>query len=107
MSANKTNEFIENDLLVSEFSCDIPIPAYLLAIVSGNIQTQSVGYWTSVSAEPEIIDLAVKELEDIEWMLNKAEEYYFDYEWGNYSFIILPPSYPYGGMENPLLTFAS
>ncbi len=57
--------------------------------------------------EPEQMDKSAAELSDLETYLDKAEAYLTPYQWGNYSILILPPSFPFGGMENPLLTFAS
>lgn len=54
-----------------------------------------------------MMDKVFKELEDVETWLTTAEDYLIPYEWGIYNIIILPPSFPMGGMENPLLTFAS
>jgi len=107
MSGNKTKEEVIGNDRVSEFECGLAIPSYLLALVAGNIELRSLGKRTGVFAEPEQLDLAASDLENLEIMLEKAEEYYYNYEWGNYYIVILPPSFPFGGMENPLLTFAS
>ena len=107
MSGNKTKETINGEKRRTEFLCNIPVPSYLLALVAGNIETRMIGKRTGVIAEPEQLDLAAQDLENLETMLEKAEEYYFRYEWGDYFIVILPPSFPFGGMENPLLTFAS
>lgn len=56
---------------------------------------------------PKALDLYVKELEDLETYLTKTEEWLTPYIWGTYTVLVLPASFPYGGMENPLLTFAS
>ena len=58
-------------------------------------------------SEPSQLDKAMKCLENLESYLKKAEEYLIDYVWGNYTILILPHSFPIGGMENPLMTFAS
>lgn len=107
MSGNKTSDKVVGNEWISEFECTLPIPSYLLALVAGNIELRSLGKRTGVFAEPEQLDLAASDLENLEIMLEKAEEYYYGYEWGNYYIVILPPSFPFGGMENPLLTFAS
>lgn len=62
---------------------------------------------TGVYAEPSIIDVAAKEFEDTEQMLKVAEQRFSRYRWGRYDLLILPPSFPFGGMENPSLTFAT
>jgi leukotriene-A4 hydrolase len=89
------------------FSQPIPIPSYLLAIAVGNLSEKSVGYRTSIISEPNVLDKYVAELEDLETLLDSTEAYLTPYIWGNYTILVLPPSFPYGGMENPLLTFAS
>lgn len=107
MSANKTNVVESGDHKIYEFSCTIPIPSYLLAIAVGNIAEKKVGARTFVMAEPDQLDRCADELVDLEKFLITAETYLTPYEWGTYAILILPPSFPYGGMENPLLTFAS
>lgn len=75
----------------------------------GNLEYKSTGPRTGVIAEPgaDALDFYAKELEDLETFLNEAESYLTPYIWGTYTVLVLPPSFPYGGMENPLLTFAS
>lgn len=85
-----------------------PVPSYLVAIIAGNVVSRSVGNRTNVIAEPDVIDLAAKELSDLEMYLSTLEKYInFKYSWKQYNIVIMPPSFPLGGMENPLLTFAS
>ena len=38
-------------------------------------------------------------------MVVAAEKLFGPYRWGRYDVIVLPPSFPFGGMENPNLTF--
>ena len=83
----------------------IPIPSYLVAMVAGAIEERVVSDRTKIYAEKELIDKAVAEFEDIDNYIQTAESYLFQYEWGEYNLLILPPSFPYGGMENPTLTF--
>jgi leukotriene-A4 hydrolase len=90
------------------FEQDISIPSYLLAIVIGNLQSQPIDSRTSVIAEPNVIGNYSKILRDLGNLLNQTEDYVrYNYVWGNYTILVLPPSFPVGGMENPLLTFAS
>lgn len=84
-----------------------PIPSYLIALAVGDLQFRSLGPRTGVYAEPPLIDLAAKELSDTEKMVTATEHIYGPYRWGRYDILILPPSFPYGGMENPRLTFAT
>jgi len=110
MSANETDPTVNKDGTTTyHFVNNIKIPSYLLAIAVGNLATQSVGSRTNVIAEPgeNYLDRYVTELEDLETLLDTTEAWLTPYIWGNYTILVLPPSFPYGGMENPLLTFAS
>ena len=89
------------------FTMDVPIPAYLMALAVGNIRFQPVGERTGVYAEPGVLDAATYEFADLEKMLLAAENLYGPYLWDRYDLIVLPPSFPFGGMENPRLTFAT
>jgi hypothetical protein len=82
-----------------------PIPSYLLALAVGNLEFASFGADTGVYAEPEILPAAAWEFADTQAMLDAAEALYGPYRWGRYDLLILPPSFPYGGMENPRLSF--
>jgi leukotriene-A4 hydrolase len=83
------------------------IPSYLIALAVGDLRFRSLGPRTGVYAEPSVIDLAAKELSDTEKMVVATEGLYGPYRWGRYDILVLPPSFPYGGMENPRLTFAT
>jgi leukotriene-A4 hydrolase len=86
----------------------IPIPSYLLAIVIGNLKSQKIDERTSVITEPDNIVNYSAILRSLGNLLNQTEAYVrFPYVWGTYTIVVLPPSFPVGGMENPLLTFAS
>jgi hypothetical protein len=82
-----------------------PIPAYLLALAVGDLEFRAIGPRTGVWAEPSRVAAAAAEFDDVERMMTKAEELYGPYRWGRYDILMLPPSFPYGGMENPRLTF--
>lgn len=84
-----------------------PIPSYLIALAVGDLEFASLGERTGVYAEPSMIDKCVYEFVDVEKMVIAAEELYGEYKWGRYDLIVLPPSFPFGGMENPKLTFAT
>ncbi|WP_374583323.1 M1 family metallopeptidase [Pseudoduganella sp.] len=88
-----------------KFRMPQPIPAYLLAIAIGEIELRNLGPRTAVYAEPGRIDAAAWELADTEKMVNAAEALYGPYRWGRYDMLVLPPSFPIGGMENPRMTF--
>ena len=83
------------------------MPSYLIAIAVGNLEYRSLGDRAGIITEPEEIDFAAEVLSSLQTLLDTAENYLTPYIWGNYSILILPPSFPMGGMENPLLTFAS
>ena len=85
----------------------VPIPSYLIVIVAGAIEERIISDRTKVYGEKEFVDLAVYEFEDTEYFLQIIEAYLNPYIWGEYNLLILPPSYPYGGMENPTLTYLS
>jgi leukotriene-A4 hydrolase len=84
---------------------DKPVAPYLIAIAAGDLVFRDLGPRTGVWAEPATIDKAARELEDTEKMVDAAEALYGPYQWGRYDMLVLPPSFPFGGMENPTLTF--
>jgi leukotriene-A4 hydrolase len=92
---------------VYHFNMPQPVPAYLLALAVGDLSFKSFDKRTGVYAEPVTLDKAVYEFTDLPKMVDAAEKLYGPYEWGQYDLIILPPSFPFGGMENPRLTFAT
>jgi aminopeptidase N len=87
------------------FAMPQPIPSYLLAIGIGELEARKLGARTGVYAEPKRIKAAEYELADTEKMVAAAESLYGPYRWGRYDMLVLPPSFPIGGMENPRLTF--
>ncbi len=89
------------------FRMDHAIPPYLFALAVGDIAFRPLGTRTGVYADPAVLDAAAWEFADIEKMLAAAEALYGPYRWGRYDILVLPPSFPYGGMENPRLTFIS
>lgn len=90
-----------------QFEMEIPVPAYLMALAVGDIDFKSVGKRTGVYAEPSMLNKSVDEFAEMEKMLEAAEGLYGPYAWGRYDVLVLPPSFPFGGMENPRLTFAT
>ena len=87
------------------FAMDKPVAPYLIAIAAGDIVFKELGPRSGVWTEPVMLDKAAAELADTEKMIDAAEELYGEYRWGRYDMIVLPPSFPYGGMENPVMTF--
>lgn len=90
-----------------KFKMTQPIPSYLLAIAIGEIDVRNVGPRSAVYAEPQRIEAAASEMADTEKMIAAAEGLYGPYRWERYDMIVLPPSFPIGGMENPRLTFVT
>ena len=88
-----------------DFTMPQPIPSYLIALAIGDLQFKAMGERTGVYAEPALLDAAAEEFEDTESMLEVTEETYGAYSWDRYDLLILPPSFPFGGMENPRLSF--
>jgi leukotriene-A4 hydrolase len=102
-----TNPVKKNETGVYTFSMKQPIPTYLIALAVGDLEYRAIGKRTGVYTEPVTIEKAAKEFVDIEKMLIAAEKLYGSYKWQKYDVIVLPPSFPFGGMENPRLTFAT
>jgi len=82
-----------------------PIPPYLLALAVGRLEARELSTRSAVWAEPETVEAAAHEFSGIESMLEKAEQLFGPYDWNRYDMLVLPPSFPYGGMENPRMTF--
>jgi leukotriene A-4 hydrolase/aminopeptidase len=89
------------------FSMKQPIPSYLIALAVGDLRFRSLGPRTGVYAEPSVVERAAREFADTEKMIEATERLYGPYRWGRYDLLVLPPSFPYGGMENPRVTFAT
>lgn len=90
-----------------EFRMPQAIAPYLIALAVGDLEFRPLGPRTGVYAEPSVVDGAAHELADLEKMVSAAESLYGPYRWGRYDVLVLPPSFPFGGMENPRLTFAT
>ncbi len=105
MSAENPQRASEDGIY--HFKMDQPIPGYLMALAVGKIDFAPIGKRTGVYAEPSVLKKARKEFNEMEDMLVIAEKLYGEYRWGRYDLIVLPPSFPFGGMENPRITFAT
>ena len=90
-----------------KFHQKVPIQSYLIAIAAGKLESRKIGPRSTVWSEELFVDKAAHEFSETEHMLQKAEELCGPYNWGVYDILVLPPSFPYGGMENPCLTFAT
>jgi len=108
---NAEGEAVEPDALPADgrhrFSMRQPIPAYLLALAVGDLRFKSLGSRTGVWAEPAVLEKAANEFAEMESMLQATETLYGPYRWDRYDVLVLPPAFPFGGMENPRLTFAT
>ena len=102
-----TNPTARNADGIYRFEMTHPIPSYLLALAVGDLEFRSLGARSGVYAEPSIAAKAAWELADTEKMIAAAEKLYGPYRWERYDILVLPPSFPFGGMENPRLTFAT
>ena len=89
------------------FSLDNPVPPYLIALAIGDLAFRELGPRSGVWAERGLVERAAYEFADLEAMIASAERLYGPYRWGRYDVLVLPPSFPFGGMENPRLTFAT
>jgi aminopeptidase N len=89
------------------FRMDHNVPPYLISLAVGDLAFRSLGARTGVYTEPAMLDRSARELSDTEKMVDVAEKLYGPYRWGRYDILVLPPSFPFGGMENPTLTFAT
>lgn len=92
---------------IYNFEMDRAVPSYLLALAVGDIAFRPLGSRSGVYSEPSMVDKAAAEFVDLEKMITAAESLYGPYRWERYDVIVLPPSFPFGGMENPRLTFAT
>ncbi|XP_061076945.1 aminopeptidase B isoform X1 [Conger conger] len=106
MSANKWDRRkTDNSFL---FTMERPIPSYLVALAVGDLVSAEVGPRTRVWTEPCLLQDAKKEYDGvIEEFLTTAENLFGPYVWGRYDVLFMPPSFPFGGMENPCLTFVT
>lgn len=87
------------------FRMNKPVPPYLIAFAVGDLKYTSLGPRSGVWTEAAMLDAAAAEFADVEKMITAASELYGPYRWGRYDMLVLPPAFPYGGMENPMLTF--
>jgi leukotriene-A4 hydrolase len=89
------------------FSQPVPIPSYLIALAVGDLAARDIGPRSRVYAEPSVVDAAAHEFAQTEEFITTGEALLGPYVWGRYDILVLPPSFPYGGMENPCLTFVT
>jgi aminopeptidase N len=102
----------ENDTVLHadglyHFQMPQPVPSYLLALAVGDLRFHAYDHRCGIYAEPAVIEKAAYEFADMPAMIDSASQLYGDYRWGRFDVLVLPPSFPFGGMENPRLTFAT
>jgi len=105
MSAGNSGEHTEGDRTTWSFHMPQAIPTYLLALAVGNLEARELGPRCCVYAEPETMSKAAWEFAETEDMITKAEKLFGPYDWDRFDLLVMPPAFPYGGMENPRLTF--
>ena len=103
MSASNPTELSDDGSY--KFEMKEPIPSYLMALAIGDIAFRATGPRTAVYSEPSILESAAWEFAETEKMILAAEKLYGPYQWERYDLLVLPASFPFGGMENPRLTF--
>lgn len=103
MSAH--NPIKKNEDGIYHFEMNQPISSYLIAIAVGNLEYTSLGRNCGVYAEPEILNTSASEFKDLQDMIDISEKQFGKYRWEQYDIVVLPYSFPFGGMENPRLTF--
>ena len=89
------------------FRMDLPVPPYLIALAVGDIDYVPLGPRSGIYAERTVLMSAAREFEDTEKLIEAVEHLYGPYRWGRYELLVLPSSFPFGGMENPVVTFAT
>jgi leukotriene-A4 hydrolase len=97
----------DGDHLLYDFIMDQPIPPYLFAFAVGELVSRDLGPRSRVWAEPSVLEAAADEFRDVDRMLTTAESLFGPYDWERFDVLVMPPSFPYGGMENPRLTFVT
>lgn len=105
MSAGNPKQ--KNESGIYQFKQPKEIPSYLMALAVGDLKFEEIDNRTGVYAEPVSLKAAAWEFADMGTMVNSAEKLYGPYQWGRYDVVLLPPSFPFGGMENPMLTFVT
>lgn len=105
MSAARTDVYKDKENNICTFRMPQPIPSYLFAIAVGNITQKDLSDRSRIYAEPEVVEAAAWEFAGTEKMISEAEKLFGPYVWDRFDMLLMPPSFPYGGMENPRLTF--
>jgi aminopeptidase N len=105
MAAAHRGRTVDGDHAVEAWHMPQPIPPYLLAFAVGDLASRDLSPRCRVWAEPSVVDAAAWEFAEVEQMIGAAEALFGPYDWERFDLLTMPPSFPYGGMENPRLTF--
>ncbi|HLL52742.1 MAG TPA: M1 family metallopeptidase [Myxococcaceae bacterium] len=105
MAAALVSREENGDEAVERFEMPQPIPSYLIALAVGDLKAKEVGPRSRVWAEPGVLEQAAWEFAEVDEMIRSAERLFGPYDWDRFDVLAMPPSFPYGGMENPRLTF--
>lgn len=105
MAAKKKSRTEDGERAVESFEMKQAIPTYLFAFAVGNIVHREIGPRSRVFAEPSVVEAAAYEFAEVESMISTAESLFGPYDWERFDLLVMPSSFPYGGMENPRLTF--
>ena len=96
-----------NNTSTYHFVQEVPMSTYLVAIAGGALESRVIGPRSRVWCEAEMVEAAAYEFAETEQFIKTGEDLLGPYVWGQYDLLVLPPSFPYGGMENPCLTFVT
>lgn len=107
MAAAHVSREVSGDTAVERWEMPQAIPPYLIALAVGDLASRELGPRSRVWAEPSVVDAAAWEFEGVEAMMASGEALFGPYAWDRYDILVMPPSFPYGGMENPRLTFVT
>ncbi|MBL8956858.1 MAG: M1 family metallopeptidase [Myxococcaceae bacterium] len=105
MAAAPVSRELNGPRAVEKFEMPQPIPPYLLAFAVGDLASKDLSPRARVWAEPGQVEAAAWEFSGVEAMIHAAEDLFGPYDWQRFDMLVMPPSFPYGGMENPRLTF--
>ena len=105
MAAAPLSRQLQGDRAVERFAMPQPIPPYLFAFAVGELASRELSSRSRVWAEPSVVGAAAQEFDGVEAMMQAAERLFGPYDWERFDLLVMPPSFPYGGMENPRLTF--
>eukprot|EP00985_Skeletonema_marinoi_P020991 scaffold12632_cov85-Skeletonema_marinoi.AAC.1 len=106
-SSNDDDDNNNTTTTTFHFHQPTPIPSYLFALAVGQLSSMDISPRCRVWSEPSMVSAVAYEFAQVEQFLEVAEELTLEYQWGRYDILCLPPSFPYGGMENPCLTFVT